>query len=114
MPRGIEEGDGDVLPIKASLLGKDGDPPSTFKLEGIEVGCFVVHTSHLFKEPSMVEEPFCEGGFAGIDVSEDSEYQLFHSYCSYLMTMGSDCYLLLYQSQRIFSILTFIEFLGMI
>ena len=73
---GVQQGDDLGGQGEDGLLGEDGDAPLPLQGEGVQKGGAVIHAAHLFDAAAQVEQPFGEGGLAGVHVSQDAHDQL--------------------------------------
>jgi hypothetical protein len=73
VPRGVDQVEPVAGPVAADGRGEDGD--ATVALLGVEVGDgrARVHLAALVRGAGDVQDPFGQGGLAGIDVRQDAE-----------------------------------------
>ena len=69
---GVQQGDDLGGQGEDGLFGEDGDAPLPLQGEGVQKGGAVIHPPHLFDAAAQVEQPFGEGGLAGVHVGEDA------------------------------------------
>ena len=76
---GVQQGQGGFLGGGGSgqgqhrLLGKYRDAARAFLRVGVQKGVLVVHAPGLAQHPGAVEQPLSEGGFAAVNVCQQTD-----------------------------------------
>ena len=76
---GVQQGQGGFLGVGGGgqgqhrLLGKNGDAARAFLRVGVEKSVLVIHAPGFAQHPGVVEQPLSEGGFAAVNVCQQTD-----------------------------------------
>jgi hypothetical protein len=73
MPWGVDDIDTMFQPITGCSRRRDGDTPLSFLIHEVHYGCAIIHVTDLVGTTGVIQQPFRDGGLAGIYVSYDSD-----------------------------------------
>ncbi len=73
MAGGVDDVDGDIIPLTGGRSGRDGDTALLLLRHPIHGGGPFVHFTDLVGTARVVQDAFGRGGFTGIDVRHDAD-----------------------------------------